>query len=702
MSANGPMGRAAGAIRREGAGFALAWAGVFCLGTPGAGAFIAAVAAVASFAARPSEFLGGLGAHAVARAVERFAGRAAEPRVAINALLLGLGVGYGFDFGPGWCALVAAAGLYATLWSARLLGWSAQSGLPILSVPFATGYILLQVATPRLVGVVSYDMPATPALCPAFAAALPAWAAAFFKNLALLVFVPDVTAGALFFAALLVSSRLLAVYGALGFLLGTTLLGLWCGNPEAALAHASGFNFTLIGFALGAFFLIPSWRSLGWTLGGVTLGVFLTLALGAFFEKHGASPSTLPFNLTVILTLALLRHGHSALIPTRHRVTPEATLEAEHTARARFGEGPSLALPFEGCCRVYQAFDGPWTHRGLWRHAYDFVRCDASGRSYRNAGEALEDYHLYGLTVLAPAAGVVVACRDDLPDNAPGTIDHVNNWGNFVIIRMACGRHVELSHLRMGSLRVRPGDAVRVGEALGECGNSGYSMYPHLHLQVQSGPWLGDATLPFNFAQAVYGGRIRHACLPPVDTDVEAPVFSRERAPLVLTLGEVLVFTDSAPGRADRRAVWTVRRTADIHARFYLEDERGNRLAFTADEFGYLALEYTGATSAALAFFALALPRLPNVAACGRWRDVVPPSLVRGAWSREWRRLATAYGASRLCRADTVSGVWRYDAEARRVTAVIPARGGRLGVALDLTGRPYEITDGRRRLFRPV
>jgi murein DD-endopeptidase MepM/ murein hydrolase activator NlpD len=56
--------------------------------------------------------------------------------------------------------------------------------------------------------------------------------------------------------------------------------------------------------------------------------------------------------------------------------------------------------------------------------------------------------------------------------------------GNHVMVQVPHGPVVALCHLRQGSLRVRVGDSVRVGEPLGQCGNSGNSTEPHVHLQA--------------------------------------------------------------------------------------------------------------------------------------------------------------------------------------------------------------------------
>jgi murein DD-endopeptidase MepM/ murein hydrolase activator NlpD len=53
-----------------------------------------------------------------------------------------------------------------------------------------------------------------------------------------------------------------------------------------------------------------------------------------------------------------------------------------------------------------------------------------------------------------------------------------------VVVR--CGDvDILLAHLRRGSVLVKAGSAVELGQPLGKVGNSGYSMEPHLHLGAQ-------------------------------------------------------------------------------------------------------------------------------------------------------------------------------------------------------------------------
>jgi murein DD-endopeptidase MepM/ murein hydrolase activator NlpD len=44
---------------------------------------------------------------------------------------------------------------------------------------------------------------------------------------------------------------------------------------------------------------------------------------------------------------------------------------------------------------------------------------------------------------------------------------------------------VVLAHLRLGTVSVTAGDVVRVGQLLGEVGNSGRSTEPHLHIHAE-------------------------------------------------------------------------------------------------------------------------------------------------------------------------------------------------------------------------
>ena len=126
-------------------------------------------------------------------------------------------------------------------------------------------------------------------------------------------------------------------------------------------------------------------------------------------------------------------------------------------------------------------------HRAFYGTAYgiDLVAIDALG--FRADGIMPADpakYRIFGRPVLAPCAGRVVRAVDGLADLRVPEFDRKNLAGNHVILR--CGAsEIVLAHFRRGSVRVRPGQAVRVGTPLAQVGNSGGTSEPHLHIHAQ-------------------------------------------------------------------------------------------------------------------------------------------------------------------------------------------------------------------------
>jgi hypothetical protein len=127
--------------------------------------------------------------------------------------------------------------------------------------------------------------------------------------------------------------------------------------------------------------------------------------------------------------------------------------------------------------------------------------------------------------VVAPVDGVVAASSDGAPDRVWGNLFYdllrlslsspppgspfARYGGNHVVIQ-AGQRFVPLAHLRCGSIQVKAGDVVRVGDAIGQVGNSGSSIQPHLHIQVMRTadlfPLFANLT-PFTIACATNSGR---------------------------------------------------------------------------------------------------------------------------------------------------------------------------------------------------
>ena len=70
----------------------------------------------------------------------------------------------------------------------------------------------------------------------------------------------------------------------------------------------------------------------------------------------------------------------------------------------------------------------------------------------------------------------------------PGVIsnNYANPAGNYVALRLAeTDTYLVIAHLKQGSVAVKVGDVVTEGQLLGQCGNSGNTSEPHIHIHHQ-------------------------------------------------------------------------------------------------------------------------------------------------------------------------------------------------------------------------
>ncbi len=177
-----------------------------------------------------------------------------------------------------------------------------------------------------------------------------------------------------------------------------------------------------------------------------------------------------------------------------HAFSVESLPEEAATRFLDYETKTSLRLPFEGAW--YAASGGKTAvHNSSHvpsrdqRFAGDYcVKKDLC--TYRGDGSRNEQYHAYGLEVLAPGTGVVVEVISNVPENRPHEMTDVA--GNMVVIDHGNGEFSFLCHLKQGSIVVAEGDRVEIGQMLGRCGNSGHSTEPGLHYHLQNTPVLFD------------------------------------------------------------------------------------------------------------------------------------------------------------------------------------------------------------------
>jgi murein DD-endopeptidase len=148
------------------------------------------------------------------------------------------------------------------------------------------------------------------------------------------------------------------------------------------------------------------------------------------------------------------------------------------------------------------------------RFAIDWVRLFTDGKTYEGDPADNKNYRDYGAEIHSVADGIVTEVKDGIPQNVPGvnsravpiTLETIG--GNHVIVKIGEGLYAFYAHAQPGSIRVKVGDTVTVGQVLALVGNSGNSTEPHLHFDICNGSsMLACEGLPYAFASFEVQGR---------------------------------------------------------------------------------------------------------------------------------------------------------------------------------------------------
>ena len=251
----------------------------------------------------------------------------------------------------------------------------------------------------------------------------------------------------------------------------STAVSLWtAGTVSSWISDAAVLGILLVlsrGFGAPAASDFP--RPLRWTLGLVAaagLGSALRLA-----GLRAGSPDAWTLGSWAVVLMMLV----TIVRARRHRLDTEVSTPLHLPVDAgtwEIGQGGGHRLNHH-------------IHVPEQRGAIDLVKLHPTGTRATGYGPQRDPaaYAAYGTPLFAPCAGTVLQAVDAHEDQVPGRQRYAPATGNFVSIDTGRER-VLLAHLRPGSLRVRPGDRVEVGDLLGEVGNSGNSSEPHLHLQA--------------------------------------------------------------------------------------------------------------------------------------------------------------------------------------------------------------------------
>lgn len=111
-----------------------------------------------------------------------------------------------------------------------------------------------------------------------------------------------------------------------------------------------------------------------------------------------------------------------------------------------------------------------------------------------------------GVAVVAAASGVVLRVRDGMADVSVTEIDPEaldgKDAGNGVVVDHGNGWTTYYTHLKRGSVLVKPRERVEAGQQLGQIGLSGRTNFPHLHFILR---YKNEVVDPFS-GQALESG----------------------------------------------------------------------------------------------------------------------------------------------------------------------------------------------------
>lgn len=182
-------------------------------------------------------------------------------------------------------------------------------------------------------------------------------------------------------------------------------------------------------------------------------------------------------------------------------------------------------FPLKGTWAAYGAPSLISHHRwgSIQEFAFDFVKFGANGTTHAGDGSKLTDYYAYGAPVYAIGSGKVVSVYNEATESDQNLRQPNETaeayfarsaglqqellakgfsyvMGNQVIIEHDNAEYSYYLHLQTGSLKVKVGDSVKIGEQIAALGHSGNSTEPHLHFHVTDGPDLAySRSIPVSF-----------------------------------------------------------------------------------------------------------------------------------------------------------------------------------------------------------
>ncbi|RYD83084.1 MAG: M23 family metallopeptidase [Sphingobacteriales bacterium] len=127
-------------------------------------------------------------------------------------------------------------------------------------------------------------------------------------------------------------------------------------------------------------------------------------------------------------------------------------------------------------------------HSGFSKSHYGYAMDLAELNEFGNRAKSiyssnLNDYEIFKDTIYSPCSGKIIRLVDGIKDNPPGELNTKQVHGNHMVIE-SNGYWVFMAHLEAGKIFVKQGEMIRAGQPIALQGNAGFTVEPHLHLNV--------------------------------------------------------------------------------------------------------------------------------------------------------------------------------------------------------------------------
>lgn len=551
----------------------------------------------------------------------------------INGLLLGMLVGSLYVPSIASMFLLLFGSVLVVLSSAVFGDILRTYKLPVLGVPYVfAGCVLISLAQTFKLALL------IPGTAFTFFSLIPikelSWTTSYISGIGSIYFSGTVLGAILVLLAFLASSPYLATLTlGLALIIAMTLqlMNIPLGSLTALVAQMNG---VLTGAVIGGLYSKPGYRSILIAILSALLASILSLAIEHHLWSLGLPALAMPFVIAtyiILIALSPARGGGWSKFWLAKPALPESTIEEQKIAEIRGVDQTSIAarLPVNGIWNVYQGFGGKHTHQREWHYSIDLFKLK-DNKSFTGDGSNLTDYHCFSQPVVSPVYGTIVDFCSHHKDNMPGEVDTVNNWGNYIIIKLDTNGFLVLAHLQQNSFKLNKYDRVVPGQELALSGNSGRSPQPHLHMSIHRDMNLSSQTLPFHFTHAVVlsgQSQIYTLCSRPKESDsIMTPTRNAAlKRAFHLNVGSRLQFDTNIRGK-ESSSIFDV--VLDPCGQFYLVSDKGAYVAFSASDDLVAFWNRQGKADPVLDAFILSVGLSPLIEGQATWHDLVPRHLL--------------------------------------------------------------------------